>query len=366
MTPLVAERLKVRDFRNLEAVDLELGERFNVFSGANGQGKTNVLEAVYAACTTKSFRTAKPRDLVRFGQSGCFVQLSLREEAVHRAQSFAVEGATRVVRLDGKRPRSHAEYAVASPVVVFHPGETSLSMGPSGERRRLLDRIALYASPLSMRHAERYTRAMRSRQRLLDSRGEGARELDAFEAVMAEDGAALALARSRALAEIAPVACAAFAEIAEPGLVITLDYEPGGPPDRDALARCLAEQREVDRRRGGATRGPHRDDVAIGLAGHPARTSASQGQHRAIVLALKIAEIRVVGTARGARPLLLLDDVSSELDRERTAALFALLRRHEGQVLLTTTRPELIDTEGAGDRADFAVSGGLVMRAPSR
>ncbi len=124
----------------------------------------------------------------------------------------------------------------------------------------------------------------------------------------------------------------------------------------------LAKNRRRDRARRSATSGPHRDDLSISLGGRSARGMASQGQHRAIVLSLNLAEIEVIGEARGVRPMLLLDDVSSELDRARTLSLFASLGREQSQVLLTTTRPELIDTGklGTGDRRDFCVIGGHI------
>jgi DNA replication and repair protein RecF len=114
-------------------------------------------------------------------------------------------------------------------------------------------------------------------------------------------------------------------------------------------------------RRGSAGVGPHRDELALAIDGHAVRGVASQGQHRAVTLALKSAEIEVVGQARGVRPILLLDDVSSELDRARTAALFSFLREQRGQVFLTTTRPELIDTgDDGGARRDFVVRDGRI------
>jgi DNA replication and repair protein RecF len=138
-----------------------------------------------------------------------------------------------------------------------------------------------------------------------------------------------------------------------------VSYAASAPTRADEYLAALASSRVVDARRGGARWGPHRDDLALELNGRLVRGVASQGQHRAVVLALKSAEVHVVGGARGARPILLLDDVSSELDRARTAALFAFLREQHGQVFLTTTRPELIEIEGGG-RLDFRVENGRV------
>ena len=143
-------------------------------------------------------------------------------------------------------------------------------------------------------------------------------------------------------------------------MTLAVTYAPGGPEDPVELGRVLAELRAADLRRGSANRGPHRDDLALDLSAHAARGTASQGQHRAIVLSLKAAEIAEIGAARGVRPILLLDDVSSELDRERTRALFSFLRAQEGQVLLTTTRPELIDIARSEERVDYTVCDGVV------
>ena len=139
-------------------------------------------------------------------------------------------------------------------------------------------------------------------------------------------------------------------------------YAPGAPRDESAFLGELERRRPVDLRRGSAGVGPHRDDLALSISGHPVRGVASQGQHRAVTLALKSAEIDVIGSARGVRPVLLLDDVSSELDRDRTAALFSFLRDQEGQVILTTTRPELIDTGSDASRSDFSIRSGVLTR----
>jgi len=130
------------------------------------------------------------------------------------------------------------------------------------------------------------------------------------------------------------------------------------------FAAELAQRRARDRMRGLATYGPQRDELALSLDGHPARSVGSQGQHRALTLALKLAELAAVARARGVFPVLLLDDVSSELDRDRTLSLLSVLAETRGQVVITTTRPEMIDTRGLVDRFDVEMASGRV-RAPS-
>src|SRR5258708_6559577 len=147
MRSLAIETLAVRHLRNLSSVELDFGPRFNVISGDNGQGKTNLLEAVYLLATSKSFRSAKPVELIAHGEEVGSVRGEILEEGERREQSVGLKAGVRVVHVDGKRIPRLAPYAVRTPIVVFHPAETALSMGGGAERRRLLDRVALYESP---------------------------------------------------------------------------------------------------------------------------------------------------------------------------------------------------------------------------
>lgn len=363
MRSLVLDSLEVRSFRNLARVDAAFGPRFNVVAGDNGQGKTNLLEAVYVLATSKSFRGGRPGDLVAFDASVASLRGVVLEDSARREQTLGLRPGGRLVRIDEKRPPSLAAYAVRTPVVVFHPGEVALSMGPSSERRRLLDRTSLYLRPESMADLESFTRAMKARQRTLETRGTSAPGLEAYETLCARHGTLVMQARTEAAAALAESALAAFARIGPEGLALTVRYEPSAPTDEESFFRALGASRERDLRRGSASVGPHRDELLLALADRGVRGVASQGQHRAVTLSLKAAEIEVIGRARGVRPVLLLDDVSSELDRERTAALFAFLRDQEGQVFLTTTRPELIDTGSEGGlRWDWNVRAGVLSR----
>jgi DNA replication and repair protein RecF len=354
--------LALRNFRNVERADLIDLSRFTVLSGDNGQGKTSVLEAIYLVCTSRSFRTSQLGEIVRHGSTTASVRALFLEGSEEREQTVGLEGRVRKVTLHGKRPPNLAAYATASPVVAFHPGEMVLSSGPASKRRTLLDRIALFVDPTSMDHLQRYTAASRSRQRTLELRGTEASELDAFEQLMARHGAGLTRARAQASEHIIDELKRAFHRITAETRPLEARYEPGGSSDEAQLAEALKTGRERDRHRRSAGTGPHRDDLAITLGGFDVRVEASQGEHRAVTLALKMAELACISRARAAQPVLLLDDVSSELDLARTALLFDLLRETPGQLLLTTTRPSLIDTRGlqAGERRDFRVERGVL------
>jgi DNA replication and repair protein RecF len=272
------------------------------------------------------------------------------------------------VSIDGNRSANLAEFATRSPVVAFHPDELALSAGPAPLRRTLLDRLALFMDPLTADHRARYARALKARQELL-RRGfaEGsaeARAIEAFEELCAAHGACLTSARQAAVDALTPELSRAFQHIAASDLTLSVRFVPGGGFDRTAAREELCRRRRQDAHRPSAGFGPHRDDLVLLIDGHPARVVASQGQHRALTLALKAAEAATVAAVRGVEPILLLDDVSSELDPDRTAALFAFLGLTRGQIFLTTTRPELIGTPwvGALERRDFRVVAGEVAQ----
>ncbi len=283
-------------------------------------------------------------------------EATFTEAFIAREQSVGLRRGQRAFRIDGKRPTTRIEYASRTPVVVFHPGDTMLPGGGGSERRRLLDRIALHLAPGALEDMVRYVRASRERQRALELRGSAARDLLDWESLMVTHGLAVHVAREQACARLSEAAERVFPRIAPRGLTLSVSYAPGAPANAEEHAAALRKARTMDLRRGSATVGPHRDDLQLSIGGMRVRGIASQGQQRLVVLALRAAEIEVVTQAKGVRPLLLLDDVSSELDRWRTAALFEFVGIQDGQIFLTTTRPELIDTSSSPDRDRPAIS----------
>jgi len=265
---------------------------------------------------------------------------------MRREQSCALEGAKRTLRIDAEPPPSLGFYATRSPVVVFDPQQMTLSTGPSSARRTLLDRVALFLRPESASHRARYDRALRERQAVLgDSVRAGhlrGAELDAFESLAAYHGAAITAARGEAAKNLGALAEAAFRGFATRALELQVEYTRAGSEDQARAKQELQSRRATDARRKRASFGPHLDDLTLRLDGHAARVVASQGQHRAITLALKIAELACVAQARDVTPILLLDDVSSELDKERTEALFDHLATTACQIFLTTPRRDLV------------------------
>lgn len=356
--------LRVQGFRNIASVDLSPSPGFNVISGDNGQGKTSLLEAIYFVATTRSFRTERFRELLMEGEQTAVVKVRVDDGGLVREQRAIVAGSGRAVQIDGKRPERLSQYATQTPVVVFHPGDLVVVSGPAQGRRTLLDRIALFGDAMSADHRLRYTRAMKSRQLVLAERGPSAMDLGPLEELMGRHGAALSAARARAADELAAAGSAAFDHMSVSSSKLEIRYMPGGDEDASRMTEQLGRRRAEDLRARSAGVGPHRDDLKLLLGGRTVRKHASQGQQRLVTLALKMAELECVRRARGAHPVLLLDDVSSELDRTRTGAVFELLSSTLSQVFLTTTRPELFVTPapGATERRDWVVRSGAIER----
>jgi len=352
-------RIATRAFRNLGPLDLTPGPRFNVVFGDNGQGKSNLLEAIHLASTLASFRGAGTSELVRHDAEAAVIALEVSGTPLPHVLKLKLDRQkSRQIALDGKRPRTKLAWLDAAPTVLFHPGDLVLAQGSPESRRSLLDRVLSEVDPVYASTLDGYQRALRSRNRLLKAEHVDRRAVTAFDPVLASSGAVLGRARKRLVGELAPIAEKVFDEIVGEALPLAISFAPRVPPSEEALREALERSLEKDLARGFTAEGPHADDVRLEVAQRGAKHNASQGQQRALVLALKVAELDVMARAKGKVPVLLLDDVSSELDRTRSARLFAVLSRLGGQVFLTTTQRELIT--GSLERVDLRVEAGAV------
>ncbi len=340
--------LELRDFRNVVAASIEPSPRTTAIVGPNGQGKTNLLEAVYLLATLKPLRAARLPELVRFGAGRAELRGSFELSGAVRDIGVVIEDGERKAFVGGKAVRDLDEYFEGVSVVAFTPDDLGIVKGGPEGRRRWLDRATWGRFPSYLAEVRAYGKALRSRNRLLRE-GAALELVEAFDGPLARAGARLVARRRTFLAELHPRFVGALASVSDGALEGRVRYAPSWlegaeaePEIEEALLRALHERAPRDRERGFTGVGPHADQPAMFLSGRPARSYASQGQQRALVLALKIAEIENLRATQGSYPLLLLDDVSSELDRERNRRLLAYLSAIDGQVLLTTTDPGLV------------------------
>jgi DNA replication and repair protein RecF len=337
---------RISDFRNVAHAALTFAPRLTAFVGENGQGKTNLLEALYLVAALRPLRSVGRVDLVRSGERRAAVEL-----AVHSARTTLTTALTLELGPEGRRLKRDDKACEATTfvghlvAVAFTPDDLELTKGAPEARRRFLDRALFNARPAYLSMALRYAKALKARNRVLLDEGDDGL-LEAFDATLARAGAEVLAARLAYAEQLAPRVLAAFASIASPAPPLALRYVPS-LADADASAtvdalsarfhEALVRRRANDRRRKKTTVGPHLDDLELVLGDRSARVRASQGQHRALALALKLGEIGLVTDALGEPPVLLLDDISSELDAPRTTQLFRALGPLEGQVVMTTT-----------------------------
>jgi DNA replication and repair protein RecF len=244
------KRLSLRNFRNMELVSFEPAPRLNLIFGDNGHGKTSLIEALYVVATTKSFRSQRLFETIREGSERAEIRAEIESFGLKRELRAAISERGRSFLIDGKRPKRYVDYALKTPVIAFHPADLTLASGPSGERRTLLDRILLHQDPAGSSARLAYQQAVRERQKLLSERGLGARELEAYEQVIATQGARFAQGRYHAAQTVIEALGPAFRRMAPEELPCEASYVPGGTTDVALFVRELAERRSRDLHRG--------------------------------------------------------------------------------------------------------------------
>jgi DNA replication and repair protein RecF len=356
-------RLAVRDFRNYVRAEVELGPALNVVAGANGAGKTNLLEALYVGLTARSCRTSNERELVRLGAPLARVELGVEApDGQHVLEVGLAPGEEKRVRVDGA-PLARGVDPPRPLAAVFLPDRLDLVKGAPALRRAHLDQVVAALWPARAETRSAYTRALAQRNALIGRVRAGAAsagQLDAWDAELAGHGAQLMEHRRAAVERVGPFFARRAEELGLPEPA-ALRYAPRSRAgDADGLRAELGERRAADLERGFTTHGPHRDDLALAHGGRMLRSLGSQGQQRLGLLALLFGE-RDALAEHGAPPLMLLDDVMSELDAARRERLADLVRS-EGQALITTTDADHVPGAHAGDVTLFQAAAGTVVR----
>lgn len=357
-------RLSLRDFRNYERADVELGPGLNVVCGPNGAGKTNLLEALYFSLTARSCRTSNEREVVRLGSPVARVEAEVRaDDGTHSLEVGFSPGDEKRVRVDGAALERGAPPPPRPLACVFLPERLELVKGPPAIRRGHLDQLVGALWPVRVDTRAAYARALAQRNALIGRIRAGAsldRHLDPWDYELARHGTELMADRARAVAAVAPYFAQRGRDLGLPDAV-ELRYLPRSKStDLEGLRIELSERRAADIERGFTQHGPHRDDLSLLHGGRLLRTLGSQGQQRVGLLALLFAE-RDVLAARRRPPLMLLDDVMSELDATRRERLAEQLRAG-GQALVTTTDADHVPGAGDSDVTVISVLDGTISQ----
>ncbi len=349
-------RLSARDFRNFERLDIELPDAGLAIIGENGQGKTNLLEAIYYLQVLRSVRGARDQDLIRFGARAFHIGANvLSAGPAGISVGFEVSSKKKKVSIDGAVAARLSEAFGSLPSVMFSPRDIQLVAGGPAERRRYLDLVLALSSRRYLVALQNYRGALSRRNAALRdaARSGDDASVAVWEPALAEHGAALLCERAAWVREKAPAFAglvSGIGEDSEPRMsyqsVLAREADP-----RSALEEALARQRKHDTRRGITHSGPHRDDLVLTLDGKDLRVFGSAGQQRTAAIALRMLEGATLREARGESPVLLLDDPFAELDVRRSARILGLLAGAGlGQTVLVVPRagdipPELTSLE---------------------
>jgi DNA replication and repair protein RecF len=359
--------LTLRDFRCYEQADVTLAEGLTVISGPNWAGKTNLLEALYFGCTGRSCRTTNEREIVRFGTRTTRVVVCCEaQDGPHELAVGFTPGEPKRMRVDGAVVERLLDAPARPLVSVFLPDRLELIKGAPTLRRAHLDQFVTALWPARAGTRRAYAQSLAQRNALLTRirAGQASQSgLESWDLQLARHGIALMADRARAVQTIAEVYSALALQLGLEGEA-GVSYRPRSrAASAQELAGELAERRGADLQRGFSGHGPHRDDVVFLRAGRDLRAYGSQGQQRLGLLTLLLAERDAIAAARDCAPLMLLDDVMSELDHVRREALVALLRDGPGQSVITTTDLEHVPGASGSDVRRVAVEAGRILTA---
>ncbi|MBF1693718.1 DNA replication/repair protein RecF [Selenomonas sp.] len=354
--------LTLRSYRSYETLHLAFDPGVQIFLGANAQGKTNIIEALYYAAFGRSHRTSSDAELIRVGADGAYIGLSFRRHDVPGELSFTfARGARRRITYAGESLRQR-DLVGLLPMVLFSPEDLFLVKGAPALRRRYLDAELSQASPAYYGELLRYTRILKQRNAVLKDIRErlaAPDDLPPWDAQLAKSAAYIVTRRIAAVAQLGALSARVQAVLAA-GEELALAYEIAGAGAEDFAEddmteslhvwynKMLCEGRARDIARAATGVGPHLDDLVLRVGGMSLRSYGSQGQQRTGALALKLAELFYLQENIGEAPILLLDDVMSELDADRRRALLDFIRHEHIQTFITATDAAYFPAERMG------------------
>lgn len=355
---MVIQSLEGKDFRNYENLSLTFGNGVNIFYGDNAQGKTNILEAIYLMGTTKSHRSSRDSEMVRFGETEAHLRMKFkRKDVSHQIDMHLRKNKGKGVAIDGGVVRKSADIIGFTNMIFFSPEDLSIVKNAPGERRRFLnmelcqlDKTYLYAYTSYKKVLQQRNSILKQayyRKDLLDT-------LDVWDEKLLEHGIQIILKRKEFIGELRETAAAMHRHLSGGREELEVIYQPSASAEEFAQKLAISKERDFAQCQTGV--GPHKDDILLKVGGRELRRFGSQGQQRTAALSLKLSEIALVKSKIGENPILLLDDVLSELDRSRQAHLLENI--HGIQTFVSCTGvEEFIRQRMVADHVYHVVSG---------
>lgn len=362
--------LALRDFRNYRELALQFSPGLNVIYGDNAQGKTNLLEAIAYLATGKSHRTSRDQELIREGAEHLVAKATVVRKTgdLHLELEFTADR-RKQLKINGIAERRIARLVGSMAAVLFSPDDLQLLKGPPAGRRRFLDIELSQISQIYLQHLIAFNRVLMQRNTLLKTETLDQNLLSVYDEQLLESGSQLISRRAEALTRLGPLAAHFHSQFAEGKETLHVEYqsqgaEPGQIPTvaevREQLWSQMQQRRREEIRRQMTLVGPHRDDIAFGIDGRDARVFASQGQQRTTILALKLAELQFMSAEIGEPPLLLLDDVASELDPHRRQYLLHAVQKGVQTFITCTDLEDLTARAWPEERRLFHVQSGRI------
>lgn len=322
---MIIKSLRLSDFRNYENLDINFSEGINILYGNNAQGKTNVLESMFVAATTKSHRGSKDREMVMLGKEESHIRLGLEKRGVnHRIDMHIKKNSAKGAAIDGIRIKKSSELYGMVHVISFSPEDLTMIKNGPAERRRFMDMELCQLDRLYISCLSNYNKILLQRNNLLKQipyKPDLRQTLDIWNEQLATYGWQIINTRKQFIDEIAEIIRDKHRLITDGKESLEIIYKPNCDKDRlkEELTVCVEKDIEMKT----TSKGPHRDDIVFEINGVNARVYGSQGQQRSVALSLKLAEIELVKRKIKDTPVLLLDDVLSELDRNRQTRLLS-------------------------------------------
>ena len=339
--PVILKSLTIKNFKSYSAETFSFSDRFNLIIGENAQGKTNLLEAIHFLLTFKPFKQLRVEEIITQGSKECGLKGETESESGFDEVHILVNDSNKTIRINGKIVYKTSKVYGRYNVVTFLPSDIELVKGSPQARRRYLDSVISIVNPDHLSDLKLYQRALAQRNAVLAKSASLSHEvLQVWDQKLADIGSQVISRRLEYISKIQPLLTEIYKQTSGLDDDIGIHYKSSVGVSgnlKKAFQDKLKLSFNEDRRRLHTTLGPHRDQIAFSISGKDASTYASQGEAKNLALALKTSEIEMIRQELGRTPILLLDDITSELDGNRKMFLFKMLQKFSGQIFITTT-----------------------------